>query len=270
MTRIVSVAVAVLLAAPAAAKIITQEVAYEHAGAQLVGYLAYDDTVAGRRPGVLVVHEWWGLNDYAKKRARDLAGLGYVALAVDMYGGGKTTTQQQEASKLSGELYEDLDKLRGRARAGYEVLAAHERVDPRRIAAIGYCFGGMTVCQMAYSGLELAGVVSFHGSLRPPEEADSEKIKARLLICHGADDPLIPAEHIEAFQAGLRKAGADWQMVSYGGAVHSFTNPGAGAAGIPGVRYDERADRRSWLYMQLFLAEVFGEEPRLVPAKPGP
>jgi len=261
---------AALLAVSADAKIVTQAVTYEHAGLQLVGYLAYDDAATGRRPGVLVVHEWWGLNEFAKRRARDLAGLGYVALAVDMYGGGKTTTQQQEASKLSGELYEDLDKLRGRAKAGFELLAAHKRVDPKRIAAIGYCFGGMIVCQMAYSGLELAGVVSFHGSLRPPQEGDAGKIKARLLICHGADDPLIPAEHIEAFQAGLRKAGADWQMVSYGGAVHSFTNPEAGAANIPGVRYDERADRRSWQHMQLFLAEVFREEPRFSVPKPAP
>lgn len=270
MTRIVWLVFAALLATGAHAKVVTQAVTYEHAGVQLVGYLAYDDALTGRRPGVLVVHEWWGLNDYARKRARDLAELGYVALAVDMYGGGRTTTQPDEASRLSGELYEDLNKLRERARAGYELLAAHERVDPQRIAAIGYCFGGMTVCQMAYSGLDLAGVVSFHGSLRPPEQADAGKIKARLLICHGADDPLVPAEQIEAFQAGLRKAGVDWQMVSYGGAVHSFTNPGAGVANIAGVRYDERADRRSWQHMQVFLAEVFREGPRLVPAKPGP
>lgn len=270
MSRIVWVGAAALLAVSADAKIITQAVTYEHAGVQMVGYLAYDDARREKRPGVLVVPEWWGLNDYVKKRARDLAELGYVALAVDLYGGGRTTTQTEEAARLSGELYDDLEKLRGRARAGYAWLAAHERVDPKRIAAIGYCFGGMTVCQMAYSGLELAGVVSFHGSLRPPEQADMGRIKARLLICHGADDPLIPAEQIEAFLAGLRKAGADWQMISYGGAEHCFTNPGAGAVNIPGVRYDERADRRSWQHMRLFLAEVFREEPKLSAPEPGP
>jgi dienelactone hydrolase len=249
----------VLAAAAAEAKVVTEEVRYTHDQLECVGYLAYDDTRAERRPGVVVVHEWWGLNDYARRRARQLAEMGYVALAIDLYGGGKTTTDREEAARLAGALYQNTDAWRERAKAGFEALARNSCVDPARIVAIGYCFGGASVLQMAYSGLPLAGVVSFHGSLAPPREEDAPRIKARILVLHGADDPFVSAADVAAFQEGVRKAAVDWQMEYYGGAVHSFTNPAVDAAGIDGAKYNRNADERSWRRMQLFFSELFGE-----------
>jgi len=256
--RWVTLASGVLLAAGAQAKIVTEELRYKDGPTECVGFLAYDDARHDPRPGIIVVHEWWGLNDHAKTRARYLAELGFVALAVDIYGGGKVTTERAEAGALAGAMYENPDALRARARAGFETLAAHKRVDKEKIAAIGYCFGGSTVLHMAYSGLPLAGVVSFHGSLHPPRSEDYGRIKARLLVLHGADDPFVPAKDVAAFQDGVRKAGADWQMEYYGGAVHSFTNPGIDKAGIDGAKYNRAADERSWRRMQLFFNELFG------------
>lgn len=241
------------------AKVVTRPVEYRHGDVVLEGFLAYDDGQSGKRPGVLVVHEWWGLNDYARKRATQLAEMGYVAFALDMYGKGVSTANREEAQKLSGPFYGS-PLMRERARAGLAVLAADERVDSKRIAAIGYCFGGTTVLELAYSGADIAGVVSFHGGLTAPKPEDLRNIKARILVLHGAEDPFIPPDAIAAFQKGMQACKADWQMVSYGGAVHSFTNPGVNAANIEGAKYDERADRRSWEDMRQFFREVFGEK----------
>jgi dienelactone hydrolase len=239
------------------AKVVTQAVTYRQDGTLMRGFLACDDGLKGKRPGVLVVHEWWGLNDFARERALKLSGLGYVALAADMYGGGATTRDREEAGKLAGALLSNRDLLRGRAQAALKVLAADPRVDPKRLAAIGFCFGGTTVLELAYSGVDLAGVVSFHGSLPRPQPGDFQRLKAKILVLHGADDPHVPAADITAFEEAMRQIGADWQMVFFGGAVHSFTNPAAGNNKASGAAYDSRAARRSWRYMQEFFREIW-------------
>ena len=248
---------AFVVVATARAELRTETVAYRDGDVTLKGFLAYDDSASGPRPGVLVVHEWWGLNDYAKQRAQQLATLGYVALAVDMYGDGFQTTSIEEAARRSGQFKDDRLAGRRRIRAALDVLRDRPQVNPRQIAAIGYCFGGTTVLELARSGADVAGVVSFHGSLGTSLPARAGEIKARVLVCHGADDTFVTADELAQFQQEMRAAGVDWQMIFYGGAVHSFTNPQAGRAGIPGVAYDERADRRSWADMQQFFAEIF-------------
>ena len=239
------------------AKVVTQTVEYRQDGTVLQGFLAYDDGLKGKRPGVLVVHEWWGLNDFARERALKLAGLGYVALAADMYGGGATASNREEAGKLAGALLGNPDLLRARAQAALQVLAADPRVDPNRLAAIGFCFGGTTVLELAYSGADLAGVVSFHGGLPRTQPDDLKRIKAALLVLHGADDPHVAPADIAAFEQAMRQAGADWQMVFFGGAVHGFTNPTAGDNKASGVAYDARAARRSFRCMQEFFREIW-------------
>jgi len=246
------------LAGVAQAKMVTKTVEYQQDGTPLLGYLAYDEAMAGKRPGVLVVHEWWGLNDFARKRAEELAALGYVALAADMYGRGRTTTDREEAARLSGVLRSQPHLLRARAQAALATLAAQPQVDPQRLAAIGFCFGGTTVLELAYAAADLRGVVSFYGSLPLPQPGEGKNIKARVLVLHGADDPFVKPHEIASFEEAMRQAGADWQMVLYGGAVHSFTNPEAGKAGVPGVAYEPKAAARSWRHMQMFLQEIFG------------
>jgi dienelactone hydrolase len=245
-----------MIAAAAQAGVVSKPVEYDHEGTVLEGYLAYDDAIQGKRPGVLVVHEWWGLNDYVRSRVDNLARLGYVAFALDMYGKGVWTTEPAEAKKLSGHL-RGTPLLRTRAKAGLKILRDNSMVDSGKIAAIGYCFGGTTVIELAYSGADIAGVVSFHGGLTAAKSEDYNRIKARFLICHGANDAFIPAQAIQAFQDGLNKARADWQMISFGGAVHSFTNPEADKVGINGIAYNKAADERSWNYMQQFFKGIF-------------
>jgi dienelactone hydrolase len=251
-------ALLLILAAPFAAfgEIKTETVNYQHGDATLKGYLAYDDATTGKRPGVLVIHEWWGLNDYAKSRARQLAELGYVAFAADMYGDGATTTDPKQAGQWSGEV-KGGPLIRERSALALDLLRKHERVDPERIAAIGYCFGGTTVLELAYSGADVAGVVPFHGGLTIPKEEDA--IRTKLLVLHGAADFFIKPETIDEFQKTLEERGTDWQMIYYSGAVHAFTNPDADKAGIDGVAYDAAADRRSWGHMRMFFDEIFAE-----------
>lgn len=235
----------------------TETVEYRHGGTVLEGYLAYDDTVEGKRPGVLVVHEWWGLNDYVRGRAEQLARLGYVAFAADIYGKGRRAETAEKASELAGTYLRDRGLLRARAEAGLRRLKEHPLVDAGRLAAIGYCFGGTTVLELARSGAALDGVVSFHGGLATPLPAQAGALKAKVLVLHGADDPFVKAEQVAAFQEEMRRAGADWQMVYYGGAVHSFTNPARGSDPAKGTAYNEKADRRSWEAMRAFFREIF-------------
>jgi len=242
------------------AEIRTETVTYHEGGTALRGTLCYDDAKPERRPGVLVVHEWWGMNAYAKYRARALAELGHVAFAADMYGDGRVTQNHAEASQWSATITSNLDRWRRRAQAGLDVLRRHRRVDADRLAAIGYCFGGATVMQLAYSDPQLRAAISFHGSLPVPDLADASKIRARILVCHGAADAFVPLGKVDAFQTALHKVGVDWQMVSYGGARHSFTNPAADTYGIEGVAYQAAADRRSWKHLQVFLEEAFGSD----------
>jgi dienelactone hydrolase len=239
------------------ARMVTRTVDYGQDGLVMRGFLAYDDGLKGKRPGVLVVHEWWGLNDFARERALKLAGLGYVALAADMYGGGATTRDREEAGKLAGALRNHPDRLRALAQAALKVLAADPRVDPQRLAAVGFGFGGTTVLELAYSGADLAGVVSFHGSLPRPQPRDFKGLKASILVLHGADDPHVPPADIAAFEQALRQGRADWQMVFFGGAAHGFINAAAGDNPATGVAYDSRTARRSWRYMQEFFREVW-------------
>jgi dienelactone hydrolase len=248
---------AVLMAAGAQAAVHTEKVEYRHGETVLYGYLAYDDAAAERRPGVLVAPEWWGLNDYAKLRAQQLARLGYVAFVLDMYGKGITTTDPKEAGRLAGIYRNDRGLMRARSAAGLEVLRKRPQVDPTRISAIGYCFGGTVVLEMARSGADLKGVVSFHGGLSTPNPADARNIRGKVLVLHGADDTFESPAEIAAFQDEMRRAAVDWQMNYYGGAVHSFTNPDADKAGIKGVAYNAAADRRSWQAMRDFFAEIF-------------
>lgn len=252
------IAVALILwAVPSHGAVVGATVDYRHGDAILEGYLAYDDASKEARPGVLVVHEWYGLNDYAKKRAEQLAQLGYVAFALDMYGKGVRATDNKEAGALAGKYKGDRPLMRERASAGLDVLKKHGMVDPKRVAAIGYCFGGTTVLELARAGADVAGVVSFHGGLDTPSPGTTPPIESKVLVLHGADDPLVPVTEIAAFQEEMRRAGADWQMIYYGGAVHSFSNPQAGADPSKGVAYNESADRRSWQAMKLFFDEIF-------------
>jgi len=234
----------------------TEAVEYKHGDAVLEGYFAYDDA-EGKRPGVAVVHEWWGLNAYVKKRAEQLALMGYVAFALDMYGKGKVTQDPKVATEWSAPFKNDRSFGRARAAAGLAVLKNHKLVDARRIAAIGYCFGGTSVLEMARGGADLAGVASFHGGLDAPDPAKPGAVKAKVLVLAGGDDPLVPPAQVNALEEEMRKAGADWQVNVYSGAMHSFTNPDADGYGLNGVAYNEKADRRSWEAAKLFFAEIF-------------
>jgi dienelactone hydrolase len=238
------------------AAVTSKTIPYKHGDLELEGYLAWDDSISGKRPGVLVVHEWWGLNDYARQRAQQLAKMGYVAFALDMYGKGKLAKHPQEAGQMAGAVRANQKDWRLRALAGLDVLKSQAQCDATRIGAIGYCFGGSTVLQLAYTGADVKGVVTFHGALAPPGEDEGGKIKARILVCHGADDAFIPEDAIEKFRHGLNQAKADWTMIYYSGARHSFTDPGADAHGVDGLRYNKSADQRSWQHMQDFFAEV--------------
>lgn len=256
---LIAVIITALFSAHVHAKVVSRTITYHDGQTALQGFLAWNDAIDGKRPGVLVVHEWWGLNDYARSRAKQLARLGYVAFALDMYGEGKVTEHPQEAGEWAGVIRRNVAKWQKRAMAGLDVLRQQETVDQRRLAAIGYCFGGATVCQLAYSGANLNGVVSFHGSLPVPEPGPASPINAKMLICHGAADNFVPDAQVAKFQSALEQAGVDWQMIHYSGAKHSFTNPGADKRGIDGLRYNKAADVRSWQHMQTFFDEIFAD-----------
>ncbi|MDA8432321.1 MAG: dienelactone hydrolase family protein [Nitrospiraceae bacterium] len=241
----------------AEASVHTETVEYKDGDTILQGFLAYDDATKEKRPGVLVAHEWWGLNDYAKGRAEELAKLGYVAFAIDMYGKGMTAKTSEEAAKLAGIYRADRKLMRRRAAAGLKVLRDYPLTDTGRIAAIGYCFGGGVVLEMARAGTDIAGVVSFHGDLSNPNPEDAKDIRARVLVLHGADDFFVNQEQVNAFWSEMKKTSADWQMNIYSGAVHSFTNPASGSDPSKGVAYNEKAALRAWSAMKLFFAEIF-------------
>lgn len=246
-----------LLASIAGAGVKTQAVTYSQGETTLEGFLAWDDAITAKRPGILVIHQWMGLTDNERMRAEMLAKLGYVALAVDVYGKGVRPASAQEAGALAGKYKGDRGLLRARVVAGLEELRRNPLVDPRRIAAIGYCFGGTAAIELARSGADVAGVVSFHGGLDSPTPADGARIKAKVLALHGADDPFVPADQVAAFEKEMRDGGVDWQLVAYGGAVHAFTQKEAGNDNSKGAAYNERADHRSWEAMRAFFSELF-------------
>ncbi len=246
--------------ASAQAKVVGKTVEYTAQGVVMKGYLAFDNSIEGKRPGILVVHEWWGLNDYARRRARMLAGLGYTALALDMYGEGKTAAHPDDAGKFSSELMKNFDVAKARFTAAEDFLKKQPTVDSNEIAAIGYCFGGGVVLNMARQGADLKGVVSFHGILTAVKPAEPGAIKAKILVLHGGDDKFTTPEQIEAFKTEMTKAGADYKFITYPGAMHGFTNPEATALGkkfnIP-IAYNAKADKESWEEMKKFLAAIF-------------
>lgn len=248
-----------LLSTSVTAEVQTKAISYEDEGVPLNGYLYWDDALEGPRPGVLVIHEWWGLNDYAKTRAKMLAELGYVAFAADMYGDNRVTDKPDQAREWMQEVTVDPELWRLRAAAGLEQLKASEYVMADKIAAIGYCFGGGTVLQMAYGGADLDGVVSFHGSLPAAPEESHGKIKPEILVLHGQADSFVAPEVVTNFQDKLEATGANWEMDIYGGARHGFTNPDAGDFGIENLVYDAQADQRSWARMQAFFDEIFAD-----------
>jgi dienelactone hydrolase len=251
----------------AQAEIKTKDLKYADGEVVLEGFLAWNETAttgvanpsARTAPGILVVHQWMGLTDYEKRRCEQLAKMGYVAFALDIYGANIHPTNQQEAGQEAGKYKNDRDLFRRRLQRGLEQLRSQPDVDPNRIAAIGYCFGGTGVLELVRSGAEINGVVSFHGGLDSPSPNDGKNITAKILICHGADDPFVPQEDIAAFKKELNDARVDWQMNYYSGSVHSFTQPMAGDDNTKGAAYNETADRRSWAAMQLFFDELFGD-----------
>jgi len=242
----------------AEAAIKTQVVNYQQGGIQFQGFLAYDDAISGKRPAIVVFPEWWGLNDYAKHRAQMLAQLGYVALAADLFGNGRVTNDPNEAAKLAGALKADRPLLRQRASAALEALRMSHLVDPRKLGAIGYCFGGTTAIELARSGADVKATVTFHAGLDSPDPTAGRNIKGSILVCHGGDDAFTKPQDLEAFEDEMRQNHVGWQMNIYGNAVHSFTNPDADKHGIPGIKYNALADRRSWEAMQLFFNDLFG------------
>lgn len=249
--------VACLSFSGAMAEVRSAPVAYKDGGDNLTGYLYWNDAVEGKRPGVLVVHEWWGLDDYAKSRAEQLAELGYVAFAADMYGGNKVTTHPAQAGEWMKATTSNLEGWRRRAQEGLDKLASLAITDDSRLAAIGYCFGGATVMQLAYSGADLDAVVSFHGSLPPPNGDEARNIKGRVVVEHGNADAFVPAERAEAFKAAMNDAGVNLVFHGYDGVRHGFTNPDAGSFGLDNLKYDEAADEASWRSMLQTFNEVF-------------
>ena len=257
MKKLIALSAALFCAVIAHAAIHTETVEYQLGDTTLAGFLAYDDAIKGARPGVLIVHQWKGLTDYEQKRAEMLAKLGYVAFCADIYGKGVRPTTPQTAGAEAGKYKSNRALLRQRVNAGLDTFRKQKVVDATRIAAIGYCFGGTTVIELARSGADLAGVVSFHGGLDSPAPADGKNIKCKVLACHGADDPYVPAKDLEAFETEMRDSGADWRLIKYGGAVHSFTDWNSKGANSTGAAYNEKADKRSWEDMKAFFAECF-------------
>jgi dienelactone hydrolase len=238
----------------------THDIDYRHETTNLRGYLALDESVSARRPGVLVFHEGLGLGDFEMARARRLADLGYVALAADMYGDRRRASNLQEVATLVGNIRNRPELMRARGHAALATLAALPQVDATRLAAIGFCFGGAVVLELARDGADLRAVVSFHGVLTTRTPALAGKVKASVLVCTGADDPLAPPEQVKAFEDEMRAAAArDWQVISYGNTLHGFTNPAADGSMMRTALYNEQADRRSWASMRSLLDEAFGE-----------
>ena len=245
--------------------IVEQEIDYDADSITMKGYLVYDDRIEGKRPAVLVVHEWWGHNDYARERARMLAELGYVAMSIDMYGDGKVANHPDDAGAFAGEVFSNIEGAKARFTAAMDVVKGSEVADPEKIAAIGYCFGGGVVLHMARFGFYCFGVVSFHGSLGTQAPAQPGTVKSKVLVCHGAADPFVSEEAVNGFKKEMEDAGVDYKFVSYEGALHSFTSKEADDNAKlfdmpePPVGYNEAADKGSWSEMQTFFNEIFAQ-----------
>lgn len=238
-------------------KIIAKDVEYKCNDMTMQGYIAYDSAIKGKRPAVIIVHEWNGLGDYVKMRAKQVAELGYVAFCADIYGKGVRATTMEESAKLAGTYRADPKLMRERINAALDELKKNEMVDTENIAAMGYCFGGGVALELARNGADIKGVISFHGSINNLEPTITRTIKAKVLVMQGADDKSVGPDAIMAFTNDMRNIKADWQLILYGGAVHGFTNPANGNDPEKGVAYNEKADKRSWKAMKSFLKEIF-------------
>jgi dienelactone hydrolase len=262
LTRTLAIVASLFLCHPLYAEVVTVELNYRHGDTEMRGMLAYDDASQEARPGVLVVHEWWGQNEYPRERARKLAALGYTALAVDMYGDGKTAAHPDDAGKFASAVGGNLPLARARFEAALAALRDQPTVIDDKVAAIGYCFGGGVVLNMARLGVDIDGVVSYHGSLATRNPAGPGDIKTRVLVFNGADDPLVTGEQIASFKSEMDAAGANYEFVNYPGAVHGFTNPGADEKGekfgLP-LAYDPAADSDSWTRTQAFFKQIFAD-----------
>ena len=249
--------ITLLFAAQSFAKLVKTDIEYTDGDTKLKGYLVYDDVTRHQRPGVLVVHNWMGLTDQTKSRADMLALMGYVAFAADIYGEGIRPKNMDEASKLATQYKSDRKTFRSRLNAAFEQLKSQKNVNTSKLAAIGYCFGGTGVIELARAGASAKGVVSFHGGLDSPTPDDGKNIKAKVLALHGADDPFVKKEDLEAFENEMRKYKVDWQLIKYGNSVHSFTEKTAGNDNSKGAAYNALADARSWQDMKTFFGEIF-------------
>ncbi len=240
----------VLMSSAAQAAVQTKTIKYKHGNQDCIGFLAWDDAKEGKRPGVLVVHEWWGLNDYAKDRAKKLAELGYVAFCADIYGDGKVVDHPKDAGEMAGKTRMNVDDWRKRAQEALATLKAQPQCDGDKLAAIGYCFGGSTCLQLAYTGADLKAVATFHAALPTPTADDAKQIKPEIVVCHGAEDKFIPDKAISDFRGALDGAKVKYEFIAYPGAVHSFTVPDADKHNVPGLKYQKEADEASWKKMQ--------------------
>lgn len=260
MRTMLAIFLTMMMTSWVAAEIQTKSVDYSDGDVKLEGFVAFDPAKATKAtPAVLVIHQWMGITDYEKNRCKQLAEMGYVAFAADIYGKGVRPTAVEEAMKQSSIYKKDRTLYRKRLNLGLEQLKATPGVASSKIAAIGYCFGGTGALELARSGADIAGVVSFHGGLDAPTPADAKNIKAKVLICHGNDDPFVPVADIDAMKKSFNEAKVDWQMIYYSGAVHSFTQKMAGTDNSKGAAYNEKADLRSWAAMKSFFDETFGK-----------
>ncbi len=240
----------------ASAAVQTKTVTYKVGDVSCRGYVAYDDAIEGQRPGVLVVHEWWGLDDYAKERCREIAAAGYVAFAADMYGEGKTVTHPKDAGEMAGQVRANIDTWRARAVAALKELKQQPQCDGENLAAIGYCFGGSTALQLAYTGADLKAVATFHAGLPTATPAEAKAVKPQILVCNGAADTFIPEMAIQSFKKALDEAHVKYEFVNYPGAVHSFTVKDSGKHGNPGMQYNAEADKDSWTRLLKLLSST--------------
>lgn len=240
------------------------EITYAADTTRLEGFLVYDEALEGTRPGILVIHEWWGHNEYTRKRARMLAEEGYTALAVDMYGEGKQASHPEEAGQFAGMVMQNMPLAEARFEAALQQLKSHPTVNPDQIAAIGYCFGGSVALTMANIGKDLEAVAAFHSGIQLPA-MPSDSLEARVLVANGAEDPMISKEDVEKFKAALDSVGADYQYISYEGATHAYTSKAADSLGkefgLP-LAYNEEADKKSWNTLLEFLEKTFNPEKR--------
>jgi dienelactone hydrolase len=262
-SRILGALLALTLALPAVAAVKEQPVTYQAGGTTLKGFVVYDDAKKDKRPGIVVVHEWWGITKHIHNEARRLARAGYTAFVADMYGDAKTVDNPKDAGAMSGSVMKDANVMEARFDAAREQLAKHPSVDPARIGAVGYCFGGAVVLNMARAGADLKGVAGFHASLglNTPAPAPGA-VKAKILVLNGADDPFVKKEQYTKFEGDLKAANADFRVITYPGAVHAFTNPEATALGkkfnLP-LRYDAKANKAAEGEAAKFFKQVFAK-----------